>query len=243
VERGLFIAASGMLAALIRQDVIANNLANATNPGFRGDKLSQQAFGDMLLTNTETGATIGPLSVGTQVVQITPDLAHGGVRWTQNPLDLAVVGEGWFEVQTAQGIAYTRNGAFTTNAQGEIVTAQGDQVLGVDGKPIVASGPGPVAIDRQGRVSVGTTAVGQIALVALNADSVKHLGTNYYTGTVDPAAKLGSIAQGALETSNVNTVSEMVNLIENMRNFEADQKVVRALDDTIDKAVNQVGRV
>jgi flagellar basal-body rod protein FlgG len=232
-----------MLAALIRQDVIANNLANATNPGFKGDVLSQQAFGDMLLSNTQTGAEIGPLSVGTQIAEIQPDLTHGGVQWTQNALDLAVVGEGWFEVQTPNGLAYTRNGAFTTNAQGQIVTAQGDAVLGVDGKPIVASGKGQIVIDRQGHVSVGSTPVGQLALVALTAASVKHLGTNYYSGTVDPNAKLGNIAQGALESSNVNTVAEMVNLIENMRDFEAGQKVVHALDDTLDKAVNQIGRV
>jgi flagellar basal-body rod protein FlgG len=232
-----------MLAALIRQDVIANNLANATNPGFRGDKLSQQAFGDLLLSNTQTGAPIGPLSLGAQIAQITPDLAHGGVRWTQNPLDLAVVGEGWFEVQTPLGLAYTRNGAFTTNGQGEIVTAQGDTVLGTDGKPIVVPGTGKVEIDRQGDVSVAGTKVGQLALAALTPGTVRHLGTNYYSGAVDTTARLGNIAQGALETSNVNTVSEMVDLIENMRNFEAGQKMIRALDDTIDKAVNQVGRV
>jgi flagellar basal-body rod protein FlgF len=243
VERGLFIAASGMLAAMIRQDVIANNLANATNPGFRGDVLSEQAFGDLLLSNTQTGAALGPLSVGAQIAEIRPDLSHGGIQWTQNSLDLAVVGEGWFEVATQNGTAYTRNGAFTSDGQGRIVTAQGDPVLGVDGKPIVVSGPGAITIDHQGKVMVGSTAVGQLALVGLTASSVQHLGTNYYSGTVDPNAKLGSIAQGALESSNVNTVAEMVNLIENMRDFEAGQKVVHALDDTIDKAVNQVGRV
>src|SRR3954452_24673450 len=95
VERGLFIAASGMLAAQIRQDVIANNLANATNPGFKGEVLSQVAFGDMLLSNTVTGESIGPLSAGTLVTDIRPNATNQGFRWTQNTLDLAIGGKRW----------------------------------------------------------------------------------------------------------------------------------------------------
>jgi len=87
VERGLYIAASGMLAAEIRQDVIANNLANSTNPGFKGDKLVEQSFSDMLLVQAQNGATIGPLSTGAQVAQISPDLSNSGFRWTQRSLD------------------------------------------------------------------------------------------------------------------------------------------------------------
>ena len=117
MERGLFIAASGMLAAQIRQDVIANNLANATNPGFKGEVLSQVAFGDLLLSNTMTGEKIGPLSAGTLVTDIKPNLTNQGFRWTQNTLDLAIGGNGWFAVQTPQGVRYTRNGAFTTDAE------------------------------------------------------------------------------------------------------------------------------
>ena len=243
MERGLFIAASGMLAAQIRQDVIANNLANATNPGFKGEVLSQVAFGDMLLSNTQTGAAIGPLSMGTQITSIKPNLTNNGFRWTQNTLDLAIGGNGFFAVQTAQGVRYTRNGAFTTDAAGFLVTAQGDKVLGTNGQPLDLSGGGRVSIARTGEVHVGSRLAGTVAVVALNRDSLRKQGDNYLTGTVDGAAKVGAIAQGALETSNVNTVSEMVALIENMREFEADQKVIRALDDTLGGAVNQVGRV
>ena len=236
MERGLFIAASGMLAAQIRQDVIANNLANATNPGFKREVLSQVAFGDMLLSNTQTGATIGPLSRGTQITSIKPNLTNNGFRWTQNTLDLAIGGNGFFAVQTDQGVSYTRNGAFTTDAGGFLVT-------GKDGQPLDLSGGGRVAISRSGEVRVGNRLAGTVAVVALAPDSLRKLGGNYLTGTVDAGAKVGAVAQGALETSNVNTVTEMVALIENMREFEADQKVIRALDDTLGGAVNQVGRV
>ncbi len=243
MERGLYIAASGMLAAEIRQDVIANNLANATNPGFKGDKLVQQAFGDLLLSNTQTGNLIGPLSVGTQVKTISVDLSNGGPQFDGRPLDLAVTGDGWFAVGASGGTTYTRNGAFTTNASGQIVTAQGDPVLDAKGKPITITGTGQVSIARDGTVSVGGAVAGKIGLVALTPSSVTHLGMNQYAGTPTGKPASGSIAQGALESSNINTVTEMVSLIQNMREFEADQKAMRALDDTIDKAVNQVGRV
>jgi len=243
VERGLYIAASGMLAAEIRQDVVANNLANSTNPGFKGDKLVQQSFSDMLLVQAQGGATIGPLSTGAQIAQISPDLSNEGFRWTQRTLDLAIGGNGWFKVQSPTGTVYMRNGAFTTDAKGQLVTAQAEPVLGVDGQPITIAGGGRIGIDRLGHVSVAGKEVGQIAVVALQASSIKKLGANEVTGTVDPTGKTGTVAQGALENSNVNSVMEMVSLIENMRIFEAGQKVVQAIDGTLDRAVNQVGRV
>jgi len=243
VERGLFIAASGMLAAQIRQDVIANNLANATNPGFKREVLAQVAFGDMLLSNTQTGDAIGPLSLGTQITSVKPSPSNNGFRWTQNTLDLAIGGNGFFAVQTDQGVAYTRNGAFTTDANGFLITAQGDKVLGKDGQPLDLSGSGRISIARTGEIHVGNRLAGTVGVVALDPDSLRKLGGNYLSGTVDAGAKVGAVAQGALETSNVNTVTEMVALIENMREFEADQKVIRALDDTLGGAVNQVGRV
>ena len=243
MERGLFIAASGMLAAQIRQDVIANNLANATNPGFKGEVLSQVAFGDMLLSNTLTGEKIGPLSTGTLVTDIKPNLTSNGFRWTQNTLDLAIGGNGFFAVQTPNGVRYTRNGAFTTDAQGFLTTAQGDRVLGKNGQPLNLSGGEKVSIARNGDVHVGNRLVGTVGVIALQPNSLRKEGDNYLTGTVDPTAKVGMVAQGALESSNVNTVKEMVSLIENMREFEADQKMIRAIDDTLGGAVNQVGRV
>lgn len=242
MERGLFIAASGMLAAQVRQDVIANNLANATTPGFKGDVVVAHAFGDMLLENARSGERIGALTKGTEIVDVATDPRNAGMRVTQNPLDLAVSGDGWFSVQTANGVMYTRNGAFTTNAQGQIVTAQGDPVLGQNGQPLVIDPRLEIAVSRDGRVLNGGREVGRIAVTALAPDSLDKQGDNYVTGDVDPQGAVGVVAQGYLESSNVNSVKQMVELIVNMRTFEAGQKVVRALDDTLDRAANQVGR-
>ena len=176
MERGLFIAASGMLAAQIRQDVIANNLANATNPGFKGEVLSQVAFGDMLLSNTQTGAPIGPLNTGTLITSIKPNLSNNGFRWTQNTLDMAIGGTGFFAIQTDQGVQYTRNGAFTTDAQGFLITAQGDKVLGKDGQPLDLSGGGRISIARTGEIHVGDRLAGTVGVVALDPDSLRKAG-------------------------------------------------------------------
>src|SRR3954453_17507376 len=98
MERGLYIAASGMLSEMVRQDQIANDLANASTPGYKSDRATQRSFGDMLLSNSVTGATVGPLGPGSQIDTITTDTTSAPARETGEPLDFAVVGDGWFGV-------------------------------------------------------------------------------------------------------------------------------------------------
>ena len=232
-----------MLAEMARQDQLANDLANASTPGYKADRVSQRSFGDLMLSNSTDGSVIGPLGAGAAIDKQVTDVRPQAMRATGQPLDLAVEGDGWFGVQTKQGVRYTRNGAFTTDAQGFLTTAQGDRVLGKNGQPLNLSGGEKVSIARNGDVHVGNRLVGTVGVIALQPNSLRKEGDNYLTGTVDPTAKVGMVAQGALESSNVNTVKEMVSLIENMREFEADQKMIRAIDDTLGGAVNQVGRV
>jgi flagellar basal-body rod protein FlgF len=244
VERGLYIAATGMLAAQIRQDVIANNLANASTPGFKGDVAVSESFRDMLLVDTNSRDRLGPLSTGAQVAEVAVNLRSGTMRHTGSSLDVAINGAGWLQVQTDAGVRYTRNGALTTNLQGQITTAQGDPVLGAAGQPIVVDGTrGQIAISPSGVITVEGREVGQLGLVALQDPSIEKLGESYVTGTPDAGTPPGQVAQGYLENANVNSVEEMVDLIVNMRTYEAGQKVIRAIDETLDKAVNQVGRV
>lgn len=244
MERGLYIAASGMLAAQVRQDVIANNLANASTPGFKGDIAVGEAFRDMLLVDTQTRSELGPLSTGTRIAEVAINLRNGTVRHSGGDLDIAVNGPGWLSVQTDAGVRYTRNGTLTTNAQGQITTSEGDPILGTNGQPIVIDQTkGKVSISPSGVVTVDGQQSGQIALTALEDASIEKLGASYVTGTPAAGVPGGQIAQGYLENANVNSVEEMVDLIVNMRTYEAGQKVIRAIDDTLDKAVNQVGRV
>src|SRR5688572_6078033 len=136
MDRGLYIAASGMLAEQIRQDQIANDLANASTPGYKADRTAQRTFGELLLANRATGQTIGSQSTAVEVDTIETDFSPQPAKETGEPLDFAIVGEGFFAVQTGQGVRYTRNGQFTASAEGLLVTAQGDPVLGAGGGTI-----------------------------------------------------------------------------------------------------------
>jgi len=130
MERGLYIAASGMVAEQMRQDQIANDLANASTPGYKADRVTQRAFADLLLTNTVTGQTIGGLTTGVGIDRMVTDLAPQPLRDTGEPLDMAIAGDGFFAVQTAQGTRYTRNGQFTEAANGTLTDQLGNAVLG-----------------------------------------------------------------------------------------------------------------
>src|SRR3954454_23880829 len=144
MERGLYIAASGMLSEMVRQDQIANDLANASTPGYKSDRATTRSFGDILLANSVTGQTVGPLGLGSQIDRIVTDTTPAPLRETGEPLDFAVVGEGWFGVQTPQGTRYTRNGQFALSPQGTLIDGMGNQVLGRSGGPVRAAADGTV---------------------------------------------------------------------------------------------------
>jgi flagellar basal-body rod protein FlgF len=227
MDRGLYIAASGMLAEQIRQDQIANDLANASTPGYKGDRTAQRTFNDLLLSNSVTGQTVGAQSTAVQVDTIETDFSPRPARDTGEPLDFAIVGEGFFAVQTGGGVRYTRNGQFSLSPQGILTTAQGDPVLDRDGRQIRAGAGGEVDPRRLGVVAL--------------TDPAKE-GDNLVTGTPAGAAN-GQVRGGALEGSGADPARSMVDMISSMRAFEAGQKVIAAIDETLQKAATQVGSV
>jgi flagellar basal-body rod protein FlgG len=243
VERGLYIAASGMLADQLRQDVIANNLANATTAGFKGDRSVGEAFPSMLLSELGSGRQIGALGTGTRIAGVDVNDAQGALRNTGNKLDLAISGDGFFAVRAPGGVRYTRDGAFTTDAGGRIVTADGSAVLDTAGRPItLPRGSGEPTIDQLGNVLVGSRRIATLQRTTLDPASLRKQGDELFQGRPQRAAA-GSVQQGYLEQSNVNSVREMVDLIATMRSFESSQKVTQALDETLGKAVNDVPKL
>ena len=226
MDRGLYIAASGMLAEQIRQDQIANDLANASTPGYKGDRTAQRSFGDLLLANSTNGAAVGRQSTAVQVDSIETDFSPRPSRETGEPLDFAITGEGFFAVQTAQGVRYTRNGQFSLDPQGRLVTAQGAPVLDTAGRAITAT---------DGKVDPR-----RLGVVALT-DPRKE-GDSLVTGTPAGAAA-GTPRSGALESSGADAARSMVDMIASMRAFEAGQKVIQTIDETLGQAVTKVGAV
>ena len=225
MERGLYIAASGMLAEMVRQDQIANDLANASTPGYKADRATQKSFGDILLANTTNNQIIGPLGLGSRIDSIVTDDTPAPARDTGEPLDFAVAGEGWFKVQTPQGTLYTRNGQFAVSPQGFLIDGMGAQVM--------SQGGGPVRVGADGKVDPR-----QIGIFTLTG--VRKIGNSYVTGAAGGAAT-GTVRQGALEGSNADPARSMVDMIASFRAFESGQRVIRTIDETLAKASNVVG--
>jgi flagellar basal-body rod protein FlgG len=243
VERGLFIAAAGMLADQLRQDVIANNLANATTPGYKGDRAVGEEFNSLLLQNLQSGAPVGPLGTGARIADVVTDSSQGALRHTDNTFDLAISGDGYFSVATAAGTRYTRDGAFTLDAQGRLVSSSGDAVLGADGQPVQVPGGGKATVDESGRIFVNDRQVGSVGVTSLDPTTLRKQGSDLFTGRVRQGVPTGQVEQGYLEQANVSSVHEMVDLINVMRSFESSQKASNALDETLGKAVNEIGKV
>jgi flagellar basal-body rod protein FlgF len=227
MERGLYIAATGMVAEMVRQDQIANDLANASTPGYKADRSRQRSFGDILLANTVTGQTIGPLGLGAQIDRIVTDATPAPLRQTGEPLDFAIQGEGWFGVQTPQGVRYTRNGQFSVDAGGRLVNAQGHPVLSQDGAAI--------QVPRNGRLDPGRLGVFAVPNAAKE-------GENLFTGAAAGAAT-GRAEAGVLEGSGAEAARSMVDMIASFRAYEAGQRVIRTIDETLAKTAGQVGQI
>jgi flagellar basal-body rod protein FlgF len=224
MERGLYIAASGMLAEQVRQNQIANDLANSSTPGYKADRSSQRSFGDLLLQNSTTGQTVGPLGLGVEIAKTTTDLSQAPIRDTGEALDFAIEGEGYFAVRTPQGVRYTRNGQFMRSANGTLTDALGHQVLSKKGAP--------VQVKADGTVAAG-------AIGVYNVPNARKAGDSLFTGAAQGQAT-GTVRGGALEGSGADPARSMVEMIASYRTFEAGQKVIRTIDETLNKTVTSV---
>lgn len=217
-----------MLAEQIRQDQIANDLANASTPGYKADRTAQRQFGELLFANRANGQIVGAQSTAVQVDRIETDFSPRPSRDTGEPLDFAIVGDGFFGVSTAQGVRYTRNGQFTVSPQGLLVSAAGDPVLGRGGRT--------VRVGEDGRVDPRS-------LEVVRLENPRKAGDNLVAGAPAGAAGAGQVRAGALEASGSDAARSMVDMIASLRAFEAGQRVIHTIDETLAKAANQVGTV
>ena len=228
MDRGLYLAASGMLAEQLRQDQIANDLSNASTAGYKAERTTQQSFGQMLLTNSVTGQRIGNVTTGVGVTNTVTDWTPQPLKDTGEPLDFAINGDGFFAVRTNDGTRYTRNGQFMSDAQGRLTTPKGDLVLGRNNQPLTLGADGKV--DPR-----------QLNVVLLN--NPEKVGDNYVTGTPGAVAgqTAGQVRSGALEGSGADPTQSMVDMIASQRAYESGQKVIQTIDETLGKAASNVG--
>ncbi len=257
--KALWIAATGMEAQNLNIDVIANNLANVNTTGF---KRSRADFEDLMYqtirlagapqtaqTQIPTGLDIGQ---GVRPVSVQKIFTQGDYKQTNNPLDLAIEGDGFFQILLPNGeLAYTRAGAFKLDRDGRIVTSNGDPLqpeitIPQDAISITIGQDGTVSVLQPGNTA--PTQVGQIQLVRfINPAGLKSIGRNLFVPTDSSGEPIlgipgengfGTIAQGYLEMSNVSVVEEMVNMIIAQRAYEINAKAIQTADEMLQMANN-----
>lgn len=229
-----------MLAEQTRQDLLANDLANVATPGYKADRVSQSSFGDVLLENTATGAAIGPLGLGAKVAEVSTDMSQGTLRSTGEPMDVALEGDGFLVVQTDAGARYTRGGRLVVDASGRLATSSGQPLLGTSGQPIAIGRESGTVIAPDGTVTSDGKAAGQLAIVGLT-DARKE-GGSLFTGSPTSLTEAVAVRQGLLENAGVDAARAMVDMLISLRAFEASQRVLRTIDDSLGRA-NQAGAV
>jgi len=251
--RALSIGATGMAAQQMNVDVISNNIANMTTTGFKNRRAE---FADLFYQNMQLAGsatsdtnTISPtgISVGTGVrpIAIAPSIQQGTLQQTGNPLDLAIQGNGYIQVQLPSGTtAYTRDGTLQLNAQGQIVTSEGYPVLPSISIPNNSTA---ISINNSGQISATVPGqntaqnLGQLQLASfVNPAGLQALGDNLFqetdasgnATTGNPGSEqYGTVAQGSLEQSNVNIVQSMTDLITAQRAYEMNSKVIKTADE------------
>lgn len=276
--RGLYTGASGMLAQQARMDNVANNLANVDKTAYKKDTTLFKSFPDMLirrinddglgeipLGSYDSMPYVGKLPTGVEVNEVYTQFEQGALQKTDNKLDMALEGHGFFTIKTERGDMYTRNGNFTLNDEGILVTHNGNPVMGENG--IIKIQHNNFLIREDGQVIVNADdygpagqLVGQnenewenpIVIDKLKIVDFKHkrflekngdslFRENELTGPPLPPEKV-KVFSGFLEKSNVNVVKAMVDMIDVQRAYEANQKAITSSDSTLGKLINEVGR-
>jgi len=242
--QGLYIASQGMTALAQKQDQIANNLANVNTTGFKQSGLFTAAYQNHLKNDNDQVFANREFKVD----EVYIDYTEGTMRSTGSDLDMCIKGSGFFKVMTDDGVRYTRNGNFSLNNEGLIVTGDGSKLMGTEGYMRVEPNM-KVTISDSGEVIQNGESKGVIKIVDFHKPyEMKRHGNSYFTplDTVE-AVELQSqgffVKQGFLETSNVDMIRNMVQMITTYRNYEADQKALHSQDETLQKAVNEVGKV
>jgi len=256
--KGLYTAYTGMINEQNRMDVITNNLANSDTSGFKKEGATSQAFDTVLAYKIKDASVsptlahgIGNMNMGVKIGENYTDYSQGAFKVTENTFDLAISGTGFYNIEFTNkagdtSTKYTRDGSFTVTKDGYLVTKDGDFVLGTNNGRIKIDPTQDVSIDSMGNITQNSANVGTIKITDFeDYDYLKHYGENYYQPVEGATEKQGdyTINQGYLETSNVQVVQEMVEMISVSRQYESNQRMITTIDSTLEIASKQLGRI
>ncbi len=256
--KGLYTIHTGLRNEQNRMDIMTNNLANASTVGFKKEGSTSQAFSDILaykVKDTSIGLEniqrIGVNNPGVKIGENYTDYSQGSFRITNNTFDMALSGNGFFAVEYMNsvgevGTKYTRAGNFTLDTEGFLMTKDGDYVLGSNDQRIQVNTLTDAAVDRSGNIYQDGKLVAQVKVVDFqDYNYLEKYGDTYFQ-PVEGAIFMESDAEvisGYLEMSNVQIVTEMVNMISITRAYETNQKIMQTYDASLEIAVNQLGKL
>jgi flagellar basal-body rod protein FlgF len=241
MDSALFTATSGLIAKQRDLDLVSNNLANSSVPGYRPDASFYQVFNRLAAAGLARGfGKEGREEASNNEVNVSGSFTYsqpGPLLTTGSPLDVGIEGEGWFVVSTKQGERYTRGGSLRLTAQGQLETQNGDPVLGTSG-PITLPA-GEIAIGDDGAITVAGTSVASLRLAGIASGDLEKEGANLYRlrpgGAVAAADPNTRIRQGTLEGPSVHPVEELVKLVQAQRAFEQHSKAVSLILNEVDR--------
>lgn len=247
--RGIYTAAAGLATATLRLGVVSNNVANATTPGYKQDRLPDEVGRALDLQKwavDDQGRPLGTIQLGPKVGVSELDLAAGPMQETSNPLDLAIAGNGFFAVQSPEGEPrYTRDGGFLKDPDGTLRSRSGAAVLSDTNQPIVLP-EGDVAVAADGTILVNGAQVARLQMVEFTAgQQLNKVGNGQFeavNGALPQPAATAQLYQGYLEGSNVDMTESMVATMNLVRAYEANQRLLQIQDSTLKAAVNEVGK-
>ena len=254
--RGLYTAATGMINEQRRMDIVTNNLANENTLGYKKDTFVTEAFKDVLtvtindLNKKGINESIVQMTLGVRGGEIFTNFEQGSLKLTNEPLDLALQGDGFFVlgVMDQQGNItnrYSRDGLFSMTKNGDIVTTDGYYLIG-ENDEIINIPQGDIEIDQSGRIFANNEYINTIKVVDFEdkRDLIK-TGANLYSvpPNTEPVVYNGTVVQGFLEQSNVNPIKEMIDMINITKTYEANQKVIQTVDESLSKVVNEIGKI
>ena len=250
--RGLYTAYTGMVNSQKRMDVVSNNLANATTTGYKKEGLTTQSFDEMYalkikdLTVGHLNENIGSLSLGAKIGESYRDWSQGSFVSTENNYDFALSGKGFFNISFTNkagetSTMYSRDGSFQMNQEGYLVTKDGDFVLGESGPIQLPTNIDKLEVQPTGEIYADGVYVDTFVLTDFeDYNYLEAYGENLYRA-VDGATQTdctATVNQGYTEASNINVVSEMVEMITISRAYESNQKVIQTIDTSLEKSVN-----
>lgn len=257
--RGIYSAASQMIRAQRRQDSLAQNIANVNTTGFRADNFKSDGFWQALqqterglgpmttspLLAAEFEETTGMVGTGVHPDRIVIDFNQGTLRETKNPLDMAIVGDGFFVIQDEAGETYTRDGTFRLNSQGQLITGDNRPVLGENGP--ISLGTGPVTVNPNGEVVQDGAVVAKLRVVSFESPEDLRKRTDgllvAQEGVTPNASTAFKVEQGALEGSNVDVAQTMTDMMAVMRSYESAQRTIKMAYELAQKSASEIGKV